>query len=103
MPTVFSIDVMSRLAGAGTDLLVLASSEELSPYPTTHRLDRFFNLRLVAPKGYQVTFVPGLDHSMLAAEGRARTVGLLDRHVVDRYVHAVRDAADLGAKDKGHT
>ena len=103
MPTVFSIDVMSRLAGGGTDLLVLASSEELSPYSKTHRFDRFFSSRLVAPKGYGVTFVPGLDHSMLAAEGRATTIGMLDRYVVDRYANSDGDSADLRAEDKERT
>ena len=69
----------------------------------SHRFDRFFSPRLVAPKGYAVTFVPGLDHSMLAAEGRARTIELLDRHVVDRYSASGGDPATLGAPDKDST
>lgn len=104
MPTVFSTDVMSRLAGTGTDLFILSTTEELSPNPKSNRFDRFFSKRLMAPKGYVVTFVPGLDHSMLAAKGRSRTVDLLDRHVRDRYVHSTpAGASDQGAGDKGHT
>jgi hypothetical protein len=93
---------MSRLAGTGTDLLVLSTSEELSPYPRTTRFDRFFSLRLLAPKGYDVTFVPGLDHSMLAAVGRARTVDLLDSHVRDHFVETA-NVSDQGAEDKERT
>jgi alpha/beta superfamily hydrolase len=101
MPTVFATDVMSRLAGSGTDLLVLASTEDLSPSTKSTRFDRFFSMRLVAPKGYDVTFVPGLDHSMLAATGRTRTVELLDRHVLERYTATTAvTASDTGADDK---
>ena len=103
MPTVFSTDVMSRLARAGTDLLVLSSSDELSPFPRSSRFDRFFSKRILAPRGYEVTFVPGLDHSMLAAEGRARTVDILDRHVRDRFVTSTADASGQGAGDKEST
>jgi hypothetical protein len=103
MPTVFSTDVMSRLARTGTDLLVLSSSDELSPFPRTSRFDRFFSKRILAPRGYEVTFVPGLDHSMLAAEGRARTVDILDRHVRDRFVTSTADASGQGAGDKEPT
>jgi pimeloyl-ACP methyl ester carboxylesterase len=102
LPRVFAVDVMSRLAGTGTDLLVLSTSEELSPYPRTTRFDRFFSLRLLAPKGYDVTFVPGLDHSMLAAVGRARTVDLLDSHVRDHFVETA-NVSDQGAEDKERT
>jgi pimeloyl-ACP methyl ester carboxylesterase len=104
MPTLFSVDVMSRLAHTNTNLLVLSSDEELSPYAQTDRFNRFFSLRLVAPKGYDVTFVPGLDHSMLAAEGRARTVDLLERHVRDHYVETTAGGtSDHGAGDKERT
>ena len=97
MPTVFAVDVMSRLGRSDTDLFVLSSTEDLSPSSTSRRFDRFFSPRLVAPKGYGVTFVPGLDHSMLAAEGRARTVDLLDRHVLERF--AVDTASPEGDED----
>jgi len=102
MPTVFSTDVLSRLAATDTDMLVLASAEDLSPYPKTRRLDRFFSKRLVAPRGYEVTFVPGLDHSMLAAGGRAATVELLDRRVRDHFVGSTAAAAP-GPGDKEPT
>jgi hypothetical protein len=98
MPTVFSVDVLSRLARSDTNLLVLSSDDDLSPSATTARFNRFFSPRMVAPKGYVVTFVPGLDHSMLAAEGRARTIDLLERHVRQHFVETTPDdVSDHGA------
>ncbi len=94
MPPVFNVDILSRLAARGTDLFVLSSAEELSPFPSHKRLDRFFSPRLVAPSGYEVHFVEGLDHSMLAAAGRTRTIGLLDAHVRERYAPTAASSPD---------
>ena len=85
-PRTFGRDVLGELVDAGTEVFVLASREDLSPYPSRPRLERFFSRRLVEPRNYRVTFVPGLDHSMHASVGRARTIALLDAHVRNRYV-----------------
>ena len=85
MPSMFSVDSLARVAGNGTDLLVLASTDDLSPYRSTDRFDRFFSRRLLDPKGYEVTFVEGLDHSMHAAIGRRRAIEMLDEHVLGRF------------------
>jgi alpha-beta hydrolase superfamily lysophospholipase len=92
LPSTFGVDAMSDVAVRGTDLLVLASTDDRSPYQT-RRFDRFFSQRLVAPRNYDVTFVPGLDHSLHAAAGRARAVDMLDEHVLDRFA-PVRRATD---------
>jgi pimeloyl-ACP methyl ester carboxylesterase len=84
-PSVFSVDVMRSLVDGGTDLQVLASSGDLSPVPGHRGLDRFFSTRLVAPANYEVTFVPGLDHSLHDPDGRAATVALLERHVIESF------------------
>jgi pimeloyl-ACP methyl ester carboxylesterase len=94
VPSVFSVDVMRRLVEHGTDLQVLASSEELSPYPKYRSLDRFFSRRLVVPANYQVTFVPSLDHSLHDAIGRSRTIALLDHHVLERFAEAANEGGD---------
>jgi alpha/beta superfamily hydrolase len=100
MPSVFSHDLMSMLVDNGTDLLVLSSSENLSPYPQVPQLDKFFSARLVAPSNYEVAFVPGLDHSMHAAVGRDRAVALLDAHVQERYAGiSPRTDAQSGTKE----
>jgi alpha-beta hydrolase superfamily lysophospholipase len=84
-PSIFSVDMMRTLVDGGTNLQVLSSSEGLAPVPGHPALDRFFSRRLVVPANYEVTFVPGLDHSLHDAEGRARTVELLDHHVLDAF------------------
>jgi pimeloyl-ACP methyl ester carboxylesterase len=93
-PSVFSVDVMKRLVEHGTDLQVLASSEELSPYPKYRSLDRFFSRRLVVPANYQVTFVPSLDHSLHDATGRSATIALLDHHVLEHFATAAHGGGD---------
>jgi hypothetical protein len=89
LPSAFGVDVLNRVAGNGTDLYVLASTDDLTPTAGTRRFDRFFSRRLVAPKGYRVHFVDGLDHSMHASLGRRRAIEMLDRFVLDHYAGAV--------------
>jgi hypothetical protein len=103
LPPVFNVDVLAEVVNNGTDLYVLASTEDLSPAPTRRGLDRIFSRRLVAPKNYEVHFVPGLDHSMLAATGRARAVEQLDRHVLACFAGITSDgAATHNLDDKEH-
>lgn len=85
MPSIFSVNVMRQLADSGTDLFVLASDDDLTPSPRLRRFARFFSPRLVAPVHYEVTFVPGLDHSLHDPIGRARAIDLIDRHVLSRF------------------
>ncbi|HEY8080842.1 MAG TPA: hypothetical protein VIE15_02050 [Acidimicrobiales bacterium] len=85
MPSVFNRDVMASIAASGTDLLLLASTDDLTPFPTMPRLERFFAGRLVRPANYEVTFVEGLDHSMHAAEGRDRAIAMLAAHIEGRF------------------
>ena len=87
MPSMFRVDAMSNVATNGTDLFVLASTDDLSPTSRTRRFDRFFSRRLVAPRNYEVNFVPGLDHSMHAAVGRRRAIAMLDEHVLECFAH----------------
>ena len=85
VPSMYRVDALGRVASNGTDLLVLSSTDDLSPSKSTHRFDRFFSKRLLDPRGYEVNFVPGLDHSMHAAIGRRRAIAMLDEHVLDRF------------------
>jgi alpha/beta superfamily hydrolase len=85
MPSVYSVDAMSKVVSNGTDLFVLASTDDLSPSTTSHRFDRFFSRRLVDPSNYEVHFVDGLDHSMFKAGGRTRAIAMLEAHVLDTY------------------
>jgi alpha-beta hydrolase superfamily lysophospholipase len=94
LPSMYGVDSLGRVASNGTDLLVLSSTDDLSPSSTSHRFDRFFSKRLLDPRGYEVNFVPGLDHSMHAAIGRRRAIALLDEHVLERFAPNGRDHTD---------
>jgi alpha-beta hydrolase superfamily lysophospholipase len=94
MPSMFSKDALATLVDNGTNLLVLASTDDLSPYKSSARFDRFFSRRLLDPKNYDVHFVEGLDHSMHAARGRKRAIAMLDEHVLARFAPAPTIATD---------
>lgn len=102
LPMWFSVDTLASVAGNGTDLLLLASNDDVSPVKTTHRYDRFFSPHLLDPKGFQVTFVPGLDHSMHAAAGRRRAIAILDAHVLERYAQRPSGELDRTDDHTGH-
>jgi hypothetical protein len=80
LPRRYSEDLIATVAKGNTTLLVLGTADDLSPYriPLLRSIDRH---RVVAPRNYQVEFVPGLDHAMHVAEGRALTAASLDRFV----------------------
>lgn len=94
VPSVFSVDVLRETADGGSELLVLASRDDLSPFPERHRFERFFGHRLLRPHHYDVTFVDELDHSMHDPEGRRRAVELLDRHVLGHFAPPTHDRND---------
>jgi pimeloyl-ACP methyl ester carboxylesterase len=84
-PRHFRRKSLQSLVRQGTDLLVLASPEDVNPWPDHPGFDRFFGGQFVAPQGYEVTLVPGLDHSMHGAEGRQRVEVLLSDHVASTF------------------
>lgn len=83
LPRKVSRDLMADAVDGGTDLLVLASRADLSPAnaPILRSIDR---RRIQSPRNYESVFVPGLDHSMHAVEGRERTIALLDEFILRR-------------------
>ncbi len=85
----YPTDVLSKLVDDGTDVLVLASFDDLSPCPRTPFLRSIDLWRMGKTKNYQIEFVPGLDHGLHGAKGRARAVSLLDGNVLERFARAV--------------
>jgi pimeloyl-ACP methyl ester carboxylesterase len=92
MPRPYSEDLLAELAKQGTSLLVLASVQDLSPYPDVPVLRSIDRRRVVAPRGYEAQVVPDLDHSMLVSEGRERVVKILDQHIVEMYAREAPDS-----------
>jgi alpha-beta hydrolase superfamily lysophospholipase len=85
LPRRLSEDLIASVAAQETALLVLSSTDDLSPYahvPLVRSIDRH---RVIAPRGYKVIFVPGLDHGMHAATGRAFAVSEIDAFVRSHF------------------
>ena len=95
LPSAYKVDLMATVVKNGTDLMVLASLQDLYPFPRVPLLRSIDRSRVVAPKNYVAKFVPELDHSMHVVEGRNRAVALLDRHVLEDFA-GVSPRDDLG-------
>lgn len=85
LPSKYSKDVLSKLVDGGTDVLVLASTDDLTPRPRTPLLRSIDIRRLGKSKSYEVEFIPGLDHGAHNAEGRIRAMATLDRYVLEHF------------------
>jgi len=86
VPRRYSKDLIASAAKGGTTLFVLSSDDDLSPYPHVPVLRSIDRHRVVAPRNYQVEFIPGLDHSMHARKGRVLAAASLDEFVRDWFV-----------------
>jgi alpha-beta hydrolase superfamily lysophospholipase len=84
LPRKVSRDLMATAAKRGTDVLVLASPEDVSPAAKVPLLRSIDRRRIQSPKNYRAVFVPGLDHSMHAVRGREQAVSLLDDFILNR-------------------
>jgi pimeloyl-ACP methyl ester carboxylesterase len=84
LPRKFSRDLLATAVKHGAEVLVLASPADVSPAPHVPILRSIDRRRIQSPKNYRVIFVPELDHSMHAVEGRKRTIALLDQFVLER-------------------
>jgi alpha/beta superfamily hydrolase len=94
LPSSYALDLASAVADNGTDLLVLATTEDVSPYshvPVLRSVDR----RRWSPRNFKVEFVDGLDHSMHRARGRDHAVEALDRYVT-KHIGVTSQAQELG-------
>jgi len=85
LPSAYSLKLRVALKGNGTQLLILASSEDLMPFqriPLVRSIDR---RRIVSSDSCRVEVVPGLDHDMLSELGRSRAVAILDDYVLTQF------------------
>jgi alpha-beta hydrolase superfamily lysophospholipase len=102
VPGWFSVDTLARVGANGTDLLLMATTDDVSPVKSSDRYDRFFSPHLLEPKGYEVIFIPGLDHSMHAAAGRRRAVAVLDERVLGMYAECASGARGRSDEHQEH-
>ena len=84
---------MATAVERGTTLFVLASNDDLSPYPNIPILRSIDHRRVATPRNYVAEIIPGLDHSMHAAKGRDLAVASLNRFVRDQFVVVTPESA----------
>ncbi len=84
-PSAYSLRLRSALVANGTEMLLLASSEDLFPFPKVPIVRSFDQRRMVSSPHCRVEIVPGLDHFMLSAAGRGRAVAILEGFVLEKF------------------
>lgn len=81
----YSPRVRSALVKNGSEILVIASPDDLSPFPRMPILGSIDRRRLVSSEHCRVEIVPGLDHDFLGALARDRAVTIVDEHVLEKF------------------
>ncbi len=89
VPASYAVDLLEQLEDHNVDLLLINNAEDLSPFHGVPFLRSMDVRRLSESGGRHIEFIPGLDHSMHFAEGRARAIDVLDRHVLERFCGVV--------------
>ncbi len=88
LPRRWATDVMKAIKSNGTDIYVLGSLDDLSPYPRVPIVRSIEGRRIDHVKPYPFMFVPEMDHDMSVADGRDRAAHLLDEHIRTTYATA---------------
>ncbi|HVA71044.1 MAG TPA: alpha/beta hydrolase family protein [Acidimicrobiales bacterium] len=83
--TAYSPRARSTLVSNGSEILLLTSRDDISPFRRIPILRSIDHRRLVSSEHCRVEIVPDLDHHFLNAVGRARAVAILDQHVVEKF------------------
>jgi pimeloyl-ACP methyl ester carboxylesterase len=86
LPTATSPRVRSKLVRNGTEVLILASLQDYSPFPRMPIVGSIDRRRLVSSEHFRVEIVPGMDHDFLSDVGRARALAILERHVLEMFL-----------------
>jgi hypothetical protein len=85
LPSAYREDILAKLADGHTDLLLLYGNDEVWPYDRVPYFRSLDNRRLTPSPKRRIEFIPGLDHGMHVAEGRERSIEILDQHVLERF------------------
>jgi pimeloyl-ACP methyl ester carboxylesterase len=85
LPSAYSQDILAKLDDNNTELLLFYGIEEVWPYNRIPYLRSLDFRRLTGSSNRRIEFVSGLDHGMHFADGRARAIEILDRHVLERF------------------
>jgi dienelactone hydrolase len=81
----YSPKVRSALAKNHTEMLLLLSPEDHSPFGRIPIVGSLDHRRLVSSEYVHVRTVPGLDHDFLNTVGRSRAIAILDSYVLKTF------------------
>ena len=95
MPSAHSLRLRRALIANGAEILLLVSSDDLLPFPRVPIVRSFDRRRMVSTPHCRVEIVPGFDHCMLNAAGRARAVVILDAFVHEKFA-GLPTSTDVG-------
>jgi len=86
LPSTLVKDLLASVAEHGGDVVVLVGRGEHSPFslPLLRSINKY---PFFGTKRYVVEWIPGLDHGMHAADGRANTVASLERHILEHFAN----------------
>lgn len=87
IPSLYSPRVRSELVKNGSEVLLLASPDELSPFPWLPVIGSIDRRRMGSTAHSRVEIIADLDHDFLSVTGRARAVDVLDEHVVAKFAN----------------
>ena len=85
LPSAYNPKLRAALVANETELLVLVSAEDISPFPRVPILGSIDERRLRSSDHCRIEIVPGMDHNFLNDVGRARAVVVLDEHVLEKF------------------
>jgi pimeloyl-ACP methyl ester carboxylesterase len=85
VPTATSPKVRKTLADNETEMLLLVSPGDFSPFPWMPIIGTIDARRLVSSKRFRVEVISSMDHDFLSDVGRERTVEILERHVLEKF------------------
>jgi pimeloyl-ACP methyl ester carboxylesterase len=85
LPSAYSLRVRKALADQGTEMLLVASPQDLIPFPRTPILRSLDKRRLISSANCRVEVLPSMDHDLLNSEGRRQAVAIVDDHVLNKF------------------
>jgi dienelactone hydrolase len=85
LPSAYSFRVRKTLAQKGTQMLILASPQDMFPFPRIPILRSLDKSRLISTGMCRIEVVQGMDHDLLNSDGRVKAVAILEDHILNTY------------------
>jgi pimeloyl-ACP methyl ester carboxylesterase len=86
LPSAYSFRVRKALAKKGTEMLILASPQDMFPFPRIPILRSLDKSRLISTGMCRIEVIQGMDHDLLNSDGRVKAVAILEDRILNTYV-----------------